>query len=140
MDLLNLSLAIHADASRRAATSRAVTPHSIARAALLAGLVQAHQLVLDLLRALLLLVRGRRRLLLLGGRRRRRRRLLVGCRCRRPDLRLLRLCQDTTSLVCVVVGRRLVVAAAVREVGALAGGCLGGLLDVVARIRGGILL
>ena len=139
MDLLNLSLAIHADASRRAATSRAVTPHSIARAALLAGLVQAHQLVLDLLRALLLLVRGRRRLLLLGGRRRRRR-LLVGCRCRRPDLRLLRLCQDTTSLVCVVVGRRLVVAAAVREVGALAGGCLGGLLDVVARIRGGILL
>lgn len=139
MDLLNLSLAIHADASRRADTSRAVTPHSIARAALLAGLVQAHQLVLDLLRALLLLVRGRRRLLLLGGRRRRRR-LLVGCRCRRPDLRLLRLCQDTTSLVCVVVGRRLVVAAAVREVGALAGGCLGGLLDVVARIRGGILL
>ena len=111
---LNLSLAIYHPIVATIRTCRAVahSSSSIARAALLAGLIQAHQLVLDLLRALLLLLRRR---LLLGGRRRRR--LLLGRRRRRPP-HLRRLLLLRALVVGVrVVGRLLLVVATVAAVG-----------------------
>ena len=110
---LNLSLAIYHPIVATIRTCRAVahSSSSIARAALLAGLIQAHQLVLDLLRALLLLLRRR---LLLGGRRRGR--LLLGRRRRPPDLCCLLLLRALVVGV-RVVGRLLLVVATVAAVG-----------------------
>ena len=110
---LNLSLAIYHPIVATIRTCRAVahSSSSIARAALLAGLIQAHQLVLDLLRALLLLLRRR---LLLG---RRRRRLLLGRRRRRPPHLCCLLLLRALVVGVRVVGRLLLVVATVAAVG-----------------------